>query len=92
MNTITIEVTDTELKAMQYAATDPAAWADNVVTNRARIAIDEIVQICVAKCLDAGIQIPATKEEIVNLAFTNGYVRTAAERSAEEEANTPVME
>ena len=41
--TITIELTETEYKAMQYAALSVQDWADNALTNRARIAIDEIV-------------------------------------------------
>ena len=80
---ITIELTETEYKAMQYAALSVQEWADNALTNRARIAIDEIVDICVKECLANGIQIPGTKEDIVALAFANGYVKTAEERNAE---------
>lgn len=80
---ITITLTETEYKAMQYAALSVQDWADNALTNRARIAIDEIVDICVKECLANGVQIPGTKEEIVALAFTNGYVKTAGERNAE---------
>ena len=50
MPNITIEVTDTELKCMEYAALSPQDWADNAVTNRARIAGDEIVAKLVAHC------------------------------------------
>lgn len=81
--TITIELTETEYKAMQYAALSVQDWADNALTNRARIAIDEIVDICVKECLANGVQIPGTKEEIVALAFANGYVKTIEERNAE---------
>lgn len=86
MTTLTIELTATEFKAMEYAALSVQDWADNAVTNRARIAIDEIVDICVKACLDNGVQIPGTKDEIVALAFANGYVKTAADRNAEAEA------
>ena len=41
MATISIEVTDIELKCMEYCAADPQDWADNAVTNRARIAGDD---------------------------------------------------
>jgi hypothetical protein len=83
MATITIELTDTELKAMEYVAVDPVDWADNAVTNRARIAIDEIVEITVKHCLDKGVQVPATRDEIVAFGFTNGIVKTAAQRNEE---------
>ena len=86
---ITIILTKTEYKAMQYAALSVQEWADNALTNRARIAIDEIVDICVKECLANGVQIPGTKEDIVALAFANGYVKTAGERNAEATYTVP---
>ena len=75
MTQLTIDLTATEFQAMEYAALSVQDWADNAVKNRARIAIDDIVDICVKECLANGIQIPGTKDEIVALAFTNGYVK-----------------
>jgi hypothetical protein len=86
MPTITIELTDTQYKGLEYAALSPQDWAENAVTERCRIANDEIVQTTVAYCLDSGIQVPATREEIVAYAFDNGVVKTAAVRNAEAEA------
>ena len=86
MPSITIELTDTELLSMQYAAANPQDWADNAVINRARIAGDEIVQLTVKHCLDNGIQVPATREAIVTYAFDNDIVKTVAVRNAEAEA------
>ena len=42
--TIQIELTDTQFKGLEYAALSPTEWAENAVTERARIANDEIVQ------------------------------------------------
>ena len=84
--TITIELTDTQFKGLEYAALSPQEWAENAVTERARIANDEIVQLTVQYCLDNGIQVPATRELIVAYAFDNDVVRTAAVRQAEAEA------
>ena len=75
---ITVTLTDTEFKALEYAALSPIEWATNAITNRARIAIDEIVQIVVQKCLDSGIAIPGTKEEMVELAYTNAWIQAAS--------------
>ena len=86
---IIITLTETEYKAMQYASLSVQDWADNALTNRARIAIDEIVDICVKECLVNSVQIPGTKEDIVALAFTNGYVKTAEERNSETAISTP---
>ena len=86
MATITIELTDTQYKGLEYAALSPEEWAENAVTNRARIANDEIVDITVKHCLDNGVQVPATREDIVAYAFDNDVVKTAAVRNAEAEA------
>ena len=84
--TIQIELTDTQFKGLEYAALSPQEWADNAVTERCRIANDEIVDITVKHCLDNGIQVPATRELIVAYAFDNDVVKTAAVRNAEAEA------
>lgn len=79
----TINYTETENRAMQYAAADVNDWIQNAAHERARIAIDEIVKIAVEKFLEVGQVIPGSKDEIVAAAFTNGWVKTAAERNAE---------
>jgi hypothetical protein len=84
--TIQIELTDTEFKGLEYAALSPSDWAENAVIERARIANDEIVQLTVQHCLDNGIQVPSTREDIVAYAFDNDVVKTAAVRNAEAEA------
>ena len=74
MPIISIELTEVEAKALSVVALSPQDWAENAVKNRARIAIEEIVQICVAKCLEEQEQIPSSKEEIIDLAITKGWV------------------
>ena len=91
MPSITITLTETQYKGLEYAAMSPEEWAINAVTERCRIANDEIVQTTVAYCLDNGIQVPTTREEIVAYAFDNGVVKTAAVRNAEAEAEAAAM-
>jgi hypothetical protein len=90
MTTYTVNYTETEDKAMQYAAFSVDEWIQNAAHERARIAIDEIVKIAVEKFLEAGQSIPGSREEIVAAAFTNGWVKTAAQRNEEALTNTPV--
>ena len=92
MATLSVELTDTEMKAMEYVALSPVAWADNAVTNRARIAIDEIVSIYTQRALDEGVQIPSTRDEIVADSFARGWVKTVADRNAEAEAAAAAMQ
>ena len=90
--TIQIELTDTQFKGLEYAALSPTEWAENAVTERCRIANDEIVDITVKHCLDNGIQVPATRELIVAYAFDNDIVKTAAVRNTEAQAALPAAE
>ena len=83
MATLSVNIPDTEMKAMEYVAMSPLVWADNAISNRARIAMDEIIGIYTARALDEGVQIPTTRDEIVNDAFARGWVQTAAEREAD---------
>jgi len=83
---ITITLTNTEYKALEYAAVSPQDWADNALKNRARQAIDEIVDITVKHCLDNDISIPSTRDEIVTYAFENEIVKTLAVVQSELDA------
>lgn len=90
MPDITITLTDTQYKGLQYASLDPQDWADNALTNRARIANDEIVSMYTNRALDEGVAIPATRELIVADAFSRGWAQTTAERQEEAEENAPI--
>lgn len=87
MPNITITLTDTQYKGLQYAASDPQDWVNNAVTDRARIANDEIISMYTNRALDEGVAIPATRELIVADAFTRGWAKTAAQVNAEAEAS-----
>lgn len=92
MPNITISLTDTQMKGLEYAALSPQEWAENAVTERARIANDEIVNTTVQYCLDNSVQVPATREDIVTYAFANDIVKTAEERQAEADASVAARE
>ena len=81
-----ITLTDTEDKALAYAAASQQDWIDNVIHHRCRIAIDDIVKIAVDKFLEAGESMPGDKDQIVAIAFDRGWVKTAAQRNLEAQA------
>lgn len=74
----TVTLTTAEDLALSHVAANQQAWIDNAVKERARVAINDIVTLAVAKYLDANISIPATREEIVQDAFDRGWVTAAA--------------
>ena len=80
MATYTITLTDAEDKALHVVALDAQDWIDNVVHERCRIAMEEIVANYVKEQLAAGKTLSgSTTEEIVLAAD----VKSAAERNAE---------
>lgn len=86
MTTFNIALTFSEAKALEYIAQSPEEWAASVVQERARIAGDEIIKIAVNKFLELGHSIPGNRDEIIRAAFDRGWVKTAAQRTAEAEA------
>ena len=74
MPNITISITDTEQKALETVMVDISEWADNAVTNRARIAKEEIISKLVAHCNANGIAIATGEDAQVTQAYDLGIV------------------
>ena len=83
MPDITVSLTDTENKAMEYAAVSVQDWADNALTNRARIAKDEIIALLVAHCNANDVALAVGEDAQVAQAYDLGVVRTAAQVNAD---------
>ena len=82
-----VTLTDTEDKAMSYAALSTQDWVGNALKNRARIAKDEIIAANMAHCNTNGITIATGEDAQVTQAFTLKVVKTAEEVNKESEAN-----
>jgi len=80
--TYTITLSDAQDKALSVVALNQQDWINNAVTERCRIAIEEIVAAEVQRITSIGGTISGTKEDIVNAAS----IKTAAERKVEFEA------
>lgn len=74
--TYTVVLSDAEDKALQSVAVSPQEWIDNVVHDRCRIAMQNIVAQEVEKKLEAGETIDGSKEDIVMAA----QIETAAQK------------
>lgn len=81
MATYTVTLSEAQDKALSYAALSQQDWIDNAVHVRCNIAVDEIVKVCVEKCLETNTQIPGSKDAMVLLAFEQGWVLTGAQRN-----------
>ena len=79
----TITLTDTEKKSMEYIAADVNEWIINAVTNRARIAKQEIIALNTAHCNANSIGIAVGEDAQITQAYSLGIIKTAAQREAE---------
>jgi len=63
----TITLDEVQIKALSYVMADPEEWTRNAISERARIAADELVASETARLLaDPDVtSIPATREEII---------------------------
>jgi len=86
-----ITLTQAEDKALSYVGSQQE-WVNNAIFERIRIATDEIVKICVDKCLETNTQIPSSKEDMVILAFDNEWVTSAVSRQVNTIAPLPSEE
>tara|TARA_B100000035_G_scaffold172585_1_gene147267 strand:+ start:1961 stop:2233 length:273 start_codon:yes stop_codon:yes gene_type:complete len=86
MPDITVSLTDTENKSMEYVAKSVQAWADNALKNRARIAKEEIIAKLVAHCNANDVTIATGEDAQVTQAFDLGVVSAASDAPLPPEA------
>ena len=84
---IEIALTDAEAKGLAYVAVNPQEWAENVIKERCRVAMEEIFQLEVQRMVadPETKEIPADREAVVLAA----QVKSAAERQREFEQGLP---
>lgn len=86
MPDITVTLTATEQKCLEYDAVSVQDWADNALTNRARISKEEIISLLVTHCNANDVAIATGEDAQITQAYDLGVVQTAAARA---EANAP---
>ena len=84
MANITVSVTDTQMKCLEYAASSVQDWCDNAIHNRARVAQDEIISLLVAHCNANSIALAVGTDAQVAQAYELDVVETAANRTPAE--------
>ena len=89
MPNITVSLTDTQNKCLEYAANGVQEWCDNAIHNRARVAQEEIIAALVAHCNANGIAIATGVDAQITQAYDLEVVKTAAQRNAEAQESTP---
>ena len=82
MPDVTVTLTATQNKCLEYIAADVDEWITNAATNRARIAKKEILEKLVAHCNENNVALAVGEDAQVTQAFTLNVVETAADRNA----------
>ena len=76
--TYTVELTDTEDKALSYVCQSQQDWISNAATARATSAINDIISINMAQCNADGVAIETGIDAQVTQAFDRGYVKSSS--------------
>ena len=77
MADITVKLTDTQTKCLEYASYSVQDWCDNAIHNRARVAQEEIIAKLVAHCNEKSIALAVGTDAQVTQAYTLKVVDTA---------------
>jgi hypothetical protein len=84
MATYTITLTDAQDKAIHYVAVSAQDWIENVVQERCRLAMEEIVNDHVKTQLASGQPLAGTTHEEITM---NLDIKSAAQRHADAANN-----
>jgi len=82
-----INLTETEIKCFEYVTSDTIGWIQNVSSERARVAKEEIIAKLVEHCNANEIALAVGEDAQVTQAYDLGVVKTATQRNEELEAS-----
>jgi len=77
MANITVSITSTQQKCLEYTAYSIQDWAENLIHNRARVAQEEIIAKLIAHCNSNNIALAVGVDAQITQAYTLGVVDTA---------------
>ena len=77
MATITVTITDTELKGLEAIIVDPQEWANNAVQNRAHKSIKNICASLLQHCNENDISMAVGQDAQVTQAYDLGVAKRA---------------
>lgn len=84
--TITLEITDTEYRCLEYIAADPVDFVENAATFRAHEAKEDILSLLLAHCNANGITLATGEDAQIEQAYTLEVIKTA--KVLKEEADS----
>ena len=85
MPDITVSITDTEEKALNYLCVNITTLTQNYIKNRGRKTIDEIVALNTAHCNANDIAIGVGVTAQIDQAYSLGIIKTAEQRNIDSQ-------
>jgi len=89
MANVTVTVTDTQTKCLEYAAYSVQDWCDNAIHNRARISQEEIIDKLVTHCNANSVAIAIGVDAQITQAYSLNVVATAKSIQDAASSETP---
>ena len=77
MANITVTLTDTQTKSLEYVAYSVQDWCDNSIHERARVAQEEIIAKLVTHCNANSVALAVGVDAQITQAYSLGVVDTA---------------
>jgi len=77
MANITVTLTATQTKSLEYAAYSVQDWCDNSIHERARVAQEEIIALLVTHCNANSVALAVGVDAQITQAYSLGVVDTA---------------
>jgi hypothetical protein len=77
MANVTVTLTDTQTKCLEYAAYSVQDWCDNAIHERARTAQEEIISALVAHCNANSVALAVGVDAQITQAYSLSVVDTA---------------
>ena len=77
MADVTVKLTDTQMKCLEYSAYSVQDWCDNAIYNRARVAQEEIISKLIEHCNANSIALAVGTDAQITQAYTLKVVDTA---------------
>lgn len=87
MADITVTLTDTQVKCLEFASYSVQDWCDNVIHSRAEIAQNDIIAKLVTHCNENSIAIATGVDAQITQAYTLKVVDTA--KNIEDNRTSP---
>lgn len=78
MPDITVSLSDTQIKALEYVAVSVQDWADNALHERSRLAKNEIIDLLVKHCNSNNIQMATGEDAQISQAYDLKVVQAAS--------------